>query len=168
MTLKEFFDLLAANPALIIAFFVFVPLLAVLTAVWSGDKGHQPPASIIYSVLIYLVTVPGIFAITLSVYFFLFERRSILDTDMFTQILPVISMVATIFIIRSNVNLERIPGFERLSGLMILIAALLSIMWFIDRLRIFAFTYVPFQYIIIGFFVVLLCIRFGWKRVAKS
>lgn len=168
MTLKEFFDLLAANPAWIIAYFAFVPLLAVLTAVWSGEKGHRPPASIIYSILIYLVTVPGIFALTLSVYFFLFERRSILQTDIFTQILPVLSMVATIFIIRRSVSLDRIPGFERLSGLMVLIAALMSIGWFLDRLRLIAFTYIPFQYILIGFFVVLFLIRFGWKRLAKS
>ncbi len=168
MTLKEFFDLLAQNPALIIAYFTFVPLIAVLTAVWSGDKGHLAPSNIIYATLIYLVTVPGIFAITLSIYFFLFERRSILDTDVYTQILPVLSMVLTIFIIKRSVSLDKIPGFERLSGLIILITAMLSIMWFMDRLRLIAFTYVPFQYIIIGFFVVLLAIRIGWRRLAKS
>lgn len=168
MTLKEFFDLLSANPSLIIAYFAFIPLLALLTAVWSGSKGHLSPAKYVYSTLIYLVTVPGIFAITLSVYFFLFERRSILQTDIYTQILPVLSMVITIFIIRRSVNLDRVPGFERLSGLIILITALLSIMWFMDRLRLIAFTYVPFQYIIIGFFVVLLVIRIGWRRLAKS
>ena len=168
MTLGEFFNLLSTNPAIIIAFFVFIPLLAVLTAVWSGEKGHLSPAKYIYSTLIYLVTVPGIFAITLSVYFFLFERRSVLDMDIYTQVLPVLSMVITIFIIRKSVSLDRIPGFERLSGLIIIIAAMLSIMWFLDRLRLIAFTYVPFMYIIVGFFVVLLAIRIGWQRLGKS
>ncbi|MEM9992450.1 MAG: hypothetical protein AAF738_11855 [Bacteroidota bacterium] len=168
MTLKDFFELLAANPALIIAYFILIPLLAILTAVWSGNRGHLSPSKYIYATLIYLTTVPGIFAITLSIYFFLFERRSILQTDIYTQILPVLSMVVTIFIIRKSVSLEQIPGFERLSGLIILITALLSIMWFIDRLRLVAFTYVPFQYIIVGFFILLIAIRFGWKRLAKS
>jgi hypothetical protein len=38
-------------------------------------------------------------------------------------------------------------------------------MWFVDRMHIVAITFIPFQYIAIGFLILLLLIRFGWKKM---
>lgn len=165
MTLEEFFQKIADNPAYVIFYFSIIPLTALLAGWMGKGEGHISPWKYLYSTLIYMVCVPGIFAVTLSIYFFLFERRSVLETDVFIQILPVISMVATLLIVRRNVRLEYIPGFDKLSGLITMISATLAIMWFIDRTRIIAFTFVPFQYVILIFVVLLIAIRFGWKRL---
>jgi len=168
MTLKEFFDLLGDNPVYILGYFLIIPFTAFLVLLLGRGEGHLSPWKYLYSILIYGVCVPAIFSVTLSIYFFLFERRSILDTDVYTQILPIVSMVATLLLINRNTPLDRVPGFDRISGLMMMITAAFAFMWFIDRTRIFAFTYVPFHYVLIIFAVLLIVIRFGWSRIFRS
>jgi hypothetical protein len=58
-----------------------------------------------------------------------------------------------------------IPGFGKLSGFMTLIAALIGVMWFMDRVHLVAFIYVPFLYIVVGFVATLLLIRFAWSKM---
>lgn len=168
MTLQEFFDLLAAHDLWVIFFFAVIPVGAFLAGVLGKDEGHLPPWNYFYAGMIYLTSVPGIFAVTLSVYFFLFERRSILETDLYVQVLPVVSMVATLLLIRRNVDLDLVPGFDKLSGLIMMITAALAIMWFVDRTRIWAITFVRFEYVLLIFIGLLVVIRLGWSRLVKG
>ncbi|MEO6130252.1 MAG: hypothetical protein ABIQ02_00285 [Saprospiraceae bacterium] len=167
MTLGEFFQWTALHPVLLLVYFLGVPAIALLAGLFSRGEGHLSPWKYLYSILIYLVSIPGIFAITLSIYFFLFERRSILDTNLFTQVLPVLSMIATILIIRKQVNLDLIPGFDKISGLVLIISTLMCLMWIIDKTQIYSITFMPFYVVILilmaGFFV----IRLGLKRLTK-
>lgn len=168
MTLQEFFELITNNPAYIIFYFSIIPFAALLAGILGKGEGHLTPWNYLYSALIYLVCVPGIFAVTLDVYLFLFEKQSIFDTDIFTQILPVVSMVLTILIAKNNVNLDLIPGFGKLSALITMIAATLAIMWFIDRTRIYVFSYLRFEVAIGIFIALLLVIRFGWRKLSRN
>ena len=168
MTLKDFFDLLTANPAYVIFYFSIIPFAALLAGWLGKGEGHIAPWKYLYTTLIYLICVPGIFAITVSVYQFLFERRSIWEADVFTQVLPIISMILTLQIIRRNVDLDYIPGFDRLGGLVAIITAALAIMWFIDRLRIIAFTFIRFEFVILFLIGLIIIIRFGWSRAFSS
>lgn len=165
MTLREFFDLLANNPGIIIFYFLAVPLTALLAWVLSQGEGHKNPWKYLYSALVFMTTIPGIFAVTLSIYLFLFERRSIFDTDMYTQILPVVSMGASLYLISRNVKFDQIPGFHRLGGLILIISGLLCFMWVIDRTHIFVISFIPFYYVIIGFVFLLVAICYGWTRM---
>jgi hypothetical protein len=131
-------------------------------------EGEESPWKYLYSTLLYLVCVPGIFSISLQIYLFLFERRSIFDMNILLEVLPVLSMIATILIVRKNVNMDRIPGFDKLSGLVMMICAALAIMWFIDRTRIVVFSYMPFQSVLLIFAGLLLVIRLGWSRLIKG
>ncbi len=167
MTLQEFFDVCANNPSIILFYFIAVPLTAFLAGVLGKKEGHLSPWKYLYSTLIYLAAVPGIFGITLSVYLFLFERQSIMDTNIYTQIIPVISMILTLFLIRKNVDLDLIPGFEKLSGLLVIIAIVLSLMWILDKTHIFAITVIPFMYVVIMLVVLFVAIWFAWKKVAE-
>jgi hypothetical protein len=167
MTLGEFFNWTADHPSLLISFFIAVPVIAVLAGLFSKGEGHLSPWKYLYSTLIYLVAIPGIFAVTLSVYLFLFERRSIMDTNLVTQVLPILSMIATILIIKKNVSLDLVPGFDKISGLIIIIAALISLMWIIDKTHIYSITFMPFYVVVLillaGFFV----IRMGLRKMAN-
>lgn len=168
MTLRDFFALLAENPSYIILFFGTIPLIALLANLMGRNEGNEVPWNYLYSMLLYGVCVPGIFAVTLNVYLFLFEKRSIFETDIYTQILPIVGMVATIFIVRQNADLNRIPGFDKLSGLIMMIAATLIFMWFIDRTRIMVFSYLPFSTVLIIFAVLLIVIRLGWSKMISK
>ena len=167
MTLAEFFDWIGERPGLILTYFILIPLIALLAGAFSKGQGHLSPWKYLYSALIYLVSIPGIFAVTLSVYLFLFERRSIMDTNMYTQVLPIFSMIATILIIKKQVSLDQVPGFDKLSGLIIIISSLICLMWIIDKTHIYSITFMPFYVVILillaGFFV----IRLGLRRLAN-
>jgi hypothetical protein len=167
MTLKEFIDLLGQNPLYILFFFGFIPFAAWLAGLMGKGEGNISPWKYWYAILIYLACVPGIFSVSLNVYLFLFEKRSIFQADIFTQILPIISMVLTIFIVKQNADLEFIPGFGRLSSLITMIACTLVIMWFIDRTHIMVFSYMRFEYLILCFIVLLIAIRTAWSSFIK-
>ncbi len=164
MTLKEFFDLLAANPSILIFFFIACPLTALLASWLGRGEGHISPWKYMYSTLVYLICIPGIFAVTLNVYLFLFERQSIFNADIWTQIFPIISMIITLLLIRKNVSFDDIPGFGKLHGLMIIIAALLFLMWIIDRTHIIAISFIPFYQVILMFLVLLGIAMWGWWK----
>ena len=169
MTLGDFFKLLGENPFYILTFFTSIPLIALLTNLMGSGEGNISPWRYLYSTLLYLVCIPGIFSVTLSIYFFLFEKRPILETDIYIQIVPILSMIATIVITKRNADLNNIPGFDKLSGLIMMISATLIFMWFIDRTHIMVFSYMPFQTVLIIFAILLIVIRVGWSRfVAPS
>ncbi len=167
MTLGEFFQWTAMHPALLLIYFVGAPLIALLAGVFSGGEGHLSPWKYLYSTLIYLVSLPGIFAVTLSIYFFLFERRSILDMNLFTQVLPVLSMAATVLIIRRQVNLDLVPGFDKISGLILILATLICLMWFIDKTQIYSITFMPFYAVILILLAAFFVVRMGLRRLAR-
>jgi hypothetical protein len=167
MTLGDFFTAASDQPVYIIFFFVMIPLTALLTGWLAKDEGEDSPWKYLYSAFLYLTCVPGIFAISLQIYLFLFERRSVFDMNVLLEILPVLSMLATILIVRKNVNIDRIPGFDKLSGLVMMIVAALAIMWFVDRTRIYMISFLPIQTVLLIFAGLLLMIRLGWSRLIK-
>lgn len=166
MTLKDFFEYLAANPNLVLFFSIAVPLSAFVIGLLSKGEGHLSPWKYLYSFIIYLVCVPGIFALMFNVYLFLFERQSIWNLNLYTQMLPMIVMAITLAIIRRSVSLDDIPGFEKVGGLLVMITAILMMMWFVDKTRIFVFTYMPFSQVVLIMVALLVILRFAWKRIA--
>jgi hypothetical protein len=167
MTLGEFFALCGENPRLLLGYFLLIPLIALLALLFSKGQGHTSPWKYLYTVLIYLVCLPGIFAVTLSVYLFLFERRSIMDINIYTQVLPIVSMLATILLIRKQVDLDLVPGFDRLSGLFTIISILMVIMWVLDKTHIYAITFMPFYVVILILVVGFLLLRAGFRNFSK-
>lgn len=165
MTLGDFFRICSENPAFLMFYMIAVPLTALLAWMFGKGEGHISPWKYLYSVLVYLTCIPGIFAVTLSIYMFLFERRSILDTNIYTQIVPVISMIVTLILIRRNVSLDVVPGFGKLSGLLLIITAVIVLFWILDRMRIFAITFIPFIWIIVLFLVIVLVAIIGVRRL---
>jgi hypothetical protein len=115
--------------------------------------------------LIYLVCVPGILATALSVYFFLFERGSIMNTNVLIQILPIISMILTLSIIRSNADFAEIPGFGKISSLMTMICAVFILMYLLDRTHLVAWVNIPVQYFLLILVGLLFAFRYGMKQL---
>jgi len=165
MTLGDFFRICSENPAFLMFYMIAVPLTALLAWIFGRGEGHISPWKYLYSVLVYLTCIPGIFAITLSIYLFLFERRSILEMNIFTQIVPVISMIITLFLIRRNVSLDVVPGFGKLSGLLMMITAVIALLWILDRMRIFAITVIPFIWVVVLFLLIILVAIVGIRRM---
>ncbi len=151
MTLTAFFDWVSSEPGWVIAYFVALPLLALLFGRWGGENVIYSPWNYLFAAIIYLVCVPGIFALTLNVYLFLFERQSIFDANIITQWLPILGMAVTLPLVQRQIDLDYVPGFGRLSGLIAMITLVLTLMWVVDRTRLWFISYLPVGYVLIIF-----------------
>lgn len=165
MTLRAFFDYLGENPFVLLAYFLFIPLTALIAGALGRGEGHLSPWRWLYAALVYAVCIPGIFAVTLGVYFFLFERGSIMDVNVLLQVLPIVSMILTLALIRNNVDFGSVPGFDKISSLMTMIAAIIVLMYLLDRTHLIAFVNVPVQYLVLIVLGLLLAFRFGLKQL---
>ena len=165
MTLGEFFQMLGNNPSGVCFFFIAVPVTAALALIYGKGEANEKPWNYLYSLLVHLAVIPGLFAITLNIYLFMFERLPIMETNLFTQVLPTFSMIATLVLVRKNTCFEDILGFGRLSALIVLVLAILSLMWLMDRTHIIAITFIPFHWVIVFFLVILVIFRFAGKRL---
>ena len=168
MTLGDFLNYFAENPFYIIYYFVAIPLAAFLANVFGKGEGHLTPWCVMYSILIYLVAIPGIFSIILNVYHILFENHSIYDTNVFAQILPIISMFVTFYLIKQNVSFKDIPGFGKLANLLGIITGLMLILFILEKMRIVAFTYIPFTWFILVLVLLFIGVRFGAKKLLNG
>ncbi len=168
MTLQEFFNFIVANPFWIVSYFLLIPFTALLAGILGKGEGEIEPWKYLYSTLIYMVCVPGIFAIFLSLYVFIFERRSIFQTEIFTQVLPVVSMFATLLLIRRNVSLDLVPGFGKITGLFMMITAAFAFFWVLDKTHLIVISYLPLWQGLLIFVALLLLMRWGWGRLAKK
>ncbi|NIJ54020.1 hypothetical protein [Dyadobacter arcticus] len=165
MTLSQFFNAISQNPWPSVVYFLILPFTAWVVGMAADGSRDVKFWSYIYAILVYAVCIPGIFAVTLNIYLFLFERQSIWQANIVLQFLPIISMGITLILIKSKIPFSLIPGFGKLSGFLTLIAALIGIMWFFDRIHLVALTYVPFTVILVGFVLTLLAIRFAWSKL---
>jgi len=77
-------------------------------------------------------------------------------------------MIFTLTLVRKNTCFEDIPGFGRLSALIMIILAILSLMWLMDRTHVIAITFIPFHWIIVFILVILVVFRFAGKRLFES
>jgi hypothetical protein len=166
MTLREFFDYLSAHPMVIMGYFIVIPLIALLAGWMGRGEGHQAPWKYLYGFLVYAVCIPGIFSVALSAYLFLFEHGgSILNTNLLTQVVPAVSMVLTLSIIRQNIPFEHIPGFGKLSSLMLLIGAVFLLMYLLDRTHLIAFVRVPVHFLLLIVIGLLLVFRYSFRKL---
>jgi multisubunit Na+/H+ antiporter MnhF subunit len=165
MTLRDFFELVSNNPSILVFFFIAVPLTAFLAYIFGKGEAGVSPWSYLYSTLVYLTCIPGIFAFVLNIYLLFIEKQSIMDFNMYTQILPIVSMLFTLWLIKRNTNFDDIPGFDKISGLLWVLLAIISLLWICEKTHIFVISFMPFHYFILFFVGVLLLIRFGVKRI---
>jgi len=168
MTIQEFAMSANDKPMMIFIFFGFIILTAILAGIMGKNEGHLAPWKYLYSAIIYLTCVPAILIVTLSIYALMFEGASIMQTSVTTQIVPVIAMIATLLIAKANVSLDRIPGFGKISGLILMIVASSVLMMIISKMRLLIFSYMPIHQLGLIFLVIFAVIYFGWTRLMKS
>lgn len=165
MTLGELISTLGTNPFYPLFFFCILPIAALLANVMSKGEGHISPWCLFYSGLIYLSVIPGIFSILLNLYHFMFEKRSIYNMNILIDVLPIISMVITLFLIKRNVPFSSIPGFGKMTGFLSLIACVMVLFFFVEKTNLFIFSSLPFVWILIILVVIFVAIRLGTKRL---
>lgn len=165
MTLHELFDAAAARPEWVVSFFIILPVIAATMWWIAKDHGTDSPWRYVYSVLVYLTCIPGILAFSLAVYLFVFQRGDILNTDLTIQVLPILSMLLTLWLVRRNVDFKDIPWFDNISRMITIIFIAMIFMFLVDKIHIYSFTYVPLWQIVLIFVILVLLVRYAWARL---
>ncbi len=137
MTARELLEIAGREPAVLLAIFALPPLLALILGLLHGrGLGARSPWKYFYAALVYLACVPGMFAVVLTAYTLFFVRGNLLDVNLAVYALPILSMLATLVLIRRRVSFDAIPGFDRLSGLLLTVAVCFAVALAIEKTRL--------------------------------
>lgn len=90
-----------------------------------------------------------------------------METNIFTQVLPILSMILTLVLIRKQVSFDQVPGFDKISGLITILAVLIGVMWILDRTHIYSITIIPFYVVVLILIGGFLLIRAGFKKLSS-
>ena len=162
MTIQEFVNALGHYSLLILIVFALIPLAAYGFGKAVAKKdGGKSPHKYVYAVLIYLTSIPGIFASVITAYALFILHSNLLQVNVVIYLAPIISMIATIIVIKKNVSLDDVPGFDRLYGLFIVIAVAFIIALIIIKTRIFLFFGSSFWTLAIIFIALLALLQYA-------
>ena len=169
MTLQEVFNQIGDNPSLLLLYFIGLPIITYVATLFSEGESYHAPWKYVYSLFIYAACIPGILAATLTIYVLVFEGKSLLQINSVVYFLPIVSMIATLLVMSRGLELRRIPGFEKLSGLLFMIAVTFVAILILQKTRIWVVFYGSVWFLV-GLFVILFAVfKYGWERLsAKS
>lgn len=89
------------------------------------------------------------------------------EVDVVLAGVPIASMVATLWVIRKFVAFEEIPGFDKLSGMVMLALLAFACLLLVLKLRIFVGVFAG-VYALLGLFLLLyLAFHWAWGRVTR-
>ena len=162
MTVGEFLNAFDQQIELPIFYFSAVPLSAFLALLLHQGRAKQAPWKYFFTGLVYMTIIPGVFAALTNIYLLIFDSGDILGFNLYTQILPLVSMVISLWLIRKSISFDDIPGFDKIIGLIWIVAIAFVLLYVLDRTHIIIMARVPFQY---GLLMILALILFGlWVR----
>lgn len=141
MTIADLIKSLDAFPFWLTPALAALPPVGVLLThlVHPRERSAAAPWRYIYSFWVYLTCIPGVFASVLTGYALFFIRQNLLQVNVGVYLLPILSMVVTLVLIHRRVDFDRLPGIERIYGLMILLAIVFIILFALDRMRVLIF-----------------------------
>ena len=138
LSIRDLITYSGHQPLVYLAVFLGLPLgVLILGILHKGESSTQCPWKYIYGFLVYLSCLPGIISSVLVAYTLFFTKENLLDVNFYVYLLPLVSMVLTLSLIRRRLNFNDIPGFGRLSALMALLAVSFALALAVDKTRIF-------------------------------
>lgn len=152
---------------MLLIYFIALPIISFIMTLTHSKEDIKIKSGLkyIYSILIYLSCLPGIFSSVLTVYAMIFVEINLLTINILIYFLPIISMIATLVIIKRKILFNDIPGFGRLSALILLLLAIFIILFILHKLRILLIFSGPFFILIIGGIILYLLLRRSWSRL---
>ncbi len=163
MTLQELLARAEANPMAVLAYFGAPPALA-----WLAGRLHprgwvrDSLARYFYSGLIYMVCVPGILAaVSLGD---ILAHGGFMRAGVMSQILPLISMLVTLGIVRHQANPEHIPGFRRITGFIWLLVLTGIGVYLLTKTRVWIFFGGGIGTLLVSMAVLFFLLRWAFER----
>lgn len=168
MTINDLIRAASEHQLEVLVYFLIPPLL-----IWGTGRlhktrhaGERRPYNLVYATSLYLVSFPGVLAAVLTGYGLLFLRADLRNVPILLYFLPILSMVVTWVLAKRQVNLDRIPGFERLTGFMLAIAICFAVAFALNRLFFGVLFFGSFWGLVIVAVGVFVLFRISMRRMA--
>lgn len=166
MTIQSLIDWFSENPYLILGYFIITLVLSLLiTSITKNENVHK--IKYVLSVLVYAVTIPGILSAILILYSLFILQTNLLNLSIVAYFVPLMAMIITLIIINKKVKMSYIPGFDRLSGLMIIISIAFIIIFVLQRTYFGVLFIGGTAQLLIVFVLLLFILRKAWSRFIR-
>jgi hypothetical protein len=131
-------NLLGRYPGAVAATLLAPPVSAWVLGFFQPSVVRQarPPLNWIYSSVIFTSCVPGMLATTLTAYALFFTRSNLMQMNVFATFLPIVAMGLTLFLVGRKVEFTPLPGFERLSSLILVLGLTFFLLIILERMRV--------------------------------
>jgi len=156
------------DPLPIVFYFLAIPILAVILNWVTKGEAHKSPWNYVYSTLVFLVCVPGTFSVVLCIYSMFIDPQSMLNVNALVYFLPIISMIATVMIVKQNIQMRAVPGFDKLSSLVALLAVTFVAILLIQKMRILTVFFGSIWHLGGLFLILFVVMRIVWGRFMSS
>lgn len=138
MTPRDLLEWIAAEPLGVGGYLAALPVLALLLGLaHKRGAGNDSPWKYAYSGLVFGACIPGMFGAVITLYLVLFVSGNLLDVSALVTIAPLLSMGAALAIAGRNVDFGPLPGFGRLSGLMVALGLTFAVVFALSRTRLY-------------------------------
>ncbi|MBK6264934.1 hypothetical protein JKA74_07790 [Marivirga sp. S37H4] len=166
MTIQDLINFLSESQYIILAYFciLFIATLILSTTV---NRNNFNRLKYVASVIVYGVCIPGILAAVLTFYMFFILSANLLELNVMIYFLPIIFMVLSLFILSKKIGMKAIPGFGKLSALMILIGTSFFIIFVLQRTYFGVVFLGGIIQLLIAFVCLFLILKYAWSRLIK-
>ncbi len=166
MTIQDLIDWFSQNQNFTLGYFGGILVLSILT-ILVINQNNIKSLKYVLSAIVYAVTIPGVLAVLLMLYALLMQRTNILNVSVVTYFVPIIAMVITLIILNRKVKMRQIPGFDKLSSLIIMISIAFSIVFVLQKTYFGVLFIGGISQLFIAFIILLLILKIAWSRLTK-
>ena len=166
MSIQDLIDFFNNYQYYVLGYFIVILFFSLMANIIVSSKNINT-LKYIMSILIYSVTIPGMLALFLLLYNILFLKTNILKVSIISYFAPIIAMIITIVILNQKVKMNRLPGFNKLSSLFVMISIAFGIIFVLQRSYFGVLILGSFTHLIIVFAVLMIILRFSWNRFSN-
>ncbi|PON15925.1 hypothetical protein C2W62_21240 [Candidatus Entotheonella serta] len=117
---------------------------------------------------IYMAVIPGICMTVVVLYMMFFVRTNLLtQLNVIVHVLPIVSMIATLWVAARLAPFSTIPGFDRLQGLIMLVGLSFIAALFVHKTFVRIHFFASFEYLLGLFALFLIAWRLAVTRLFR-
>lgn len=166
MTIKDLLNILTNNQFIILGYFILLLVSTIILAA-TVNKANFSYLKYAASILVYGVCIPGIFSTLVTFYMFFILRADIMQLNIIVYLLPIVFMVLILVIMNKRIGMKSIPGFGKLSALMLLIGLSFLLVFVIQRTYFGVVFMGGFVQLLIAFAVLFFVLKYAWSKLVK-
>ncbi|WP_158975194.1 hypothetical protein [Cellulophaga sp. L1A9] len=166
MSIQDIISWFNNNQSGVLYYFIAALVLAILSTLIVNAK-NIGAIKYIMSFLVYSVCIPGVLALFLLLYNILFLGSSILQLGLVTYFVPIVAMILILLILNRKIKMSKLPGFTRLSSLIVMIGISFILLFVLQRSYFGVVFLGGFTQLLLVFAVIMVVLRVAWNKFVK-